>query len=172
MWALALLILTRRAEKTLDKQGLRQKKKKSVCVFHVHICVFTFISLSVCAWKCVPRIVCVHKQMDEKLRLVSLSVCFFFLPLNELRSKLCSALKDVFVATKHKTREQLCPSRFIRKSLSAPSRRPYLEFASLSPIITIHFGNWDDAQLSEIATVVAASLSPSVALLCILPQTW
>lgn len=54
---------------------------------------------------------------------------------------------------------------------------PYLEFISLAPIITIRFVNWDDVQLSEVATVdrffsLSASLSPRVVSLCILPQTW
>lgn len=62
----------------------RAVTKKCVCVcVHVHFCVFTFISPSVCAWKCVPGIVCLYKQMDENLRLLRspslrLSFLFFF----------------------------------------------------------------------------------------------
>lgn len=38
---------------------------------------------------------------------------------------------------------------------------PYLEFVSVVPIITVRFVNWDDMQLSEIATVFFYTVSLS-----------
>lgn len=126
-----------------------------VCVrVHVHVCVFTFISPSVCAWKCVPRIVCVYKQMDEKLRLSlspSLRLSLFSHSMNSgpsfaRRSKTCLWLPNT-------RQESNSVHPILLERVSVAWLPPYLEFLSLAPIITIRFVNWDDVQLSEVATV-------------------
>ena len=136
MWVLALLILMQRAETTLDKQELWQKMCVWACVcvcVHVHFCVFTFTSPSVCAWKCVPRIVCLYKQMDENLRLLrslSLRLSFFFFFLSH--SRLVRAAQ-----------RRLCP--FHQKDFP-PSDSECA--SSSSSNCHRFFVNWDDVQLS------------------------
>ena len=103
-----------------------------MCV-HVHFCVFTFTSPSVCAWKCVPRIVCLYKQMDENLRLLrslSLRLSFFFFFLSH--SRLVRAAQ-----------RRLCP--FHQKDFP-PSDSECA--SSSSSNCHRFFVNWDDVQLS------------------------
>lgn len=86
--------------------------------------------------------------MDEKLRLSIAPLCLSFFSVSEVWSKLCSMLKDAFIATRHKPREQLLSITNLLERVSvAQIPPPYLEFMHLASIITIGFVNCDDVQL-------------------------
>lgn len=104
-----------------------------VCV-HVHFCVFTFISPSVCAWKCVPGIVCLYKQMDENLRLLrspSPRLSFFF-----------SSLPHSRWSELHKRKTTL--------SISSERLSPLTQNARYLPSLFFFLLIWDDVQQSRV----------------------
>ncbi len=87
---------------------------------------------SVYAWKCVPRLVHVCKQMDERLRL-SLHVRLFVSSSMNCVPSFAPQSETFFGAVTHTLKKQLCsPLLFERFSVAQPP--PHFEFINLASI--------------------------------------